>query len=223
MELTDETLQTLRTFAGINGNILIEEGKIIRTVSETKTVMAKAELNDEFPTSFGIYDLREFLSVMNLVDAPNFTFSDKYVTISDSSGRSKIKYFYSDPSTLTTVTKDITDFSTEAWFRIDKPTFTKIKNAAAALGHTEVVASIDNGVMTLTVRSLDDDTSNAFSVVVEGESDSEDLRAVFNINNLKLLHDGGYEVMISRKLISIFADTESNTTYWVALQKSSNI
>jgi hypothetical protein len=223
MELSDRTLSVLRNFSGINGNLLIGEGTTIRTVSESRTVLAEAYLDIEFPRSFGIYDLREFLSVLNLVESPNLTFEDNYVTISSASGRSSIKYFYSDPSTLTTVTKTIDAPCDDAWFRIDRDTLNKIKSAASALGHTEVIATIDNGAVVLTVRDNDDATSNAFSVMVEGESKSEDMSAVFNINNLKLLEDGDYEVQISRKLISKFCNTdpEGQSTYWVALQKSS--
>ena len=68
MELSDRASQVLRNFAVINGNIYFNEGNVVRTVSESRTVLAKATLDVDFPTSFGIYDLREFLSVMGLVD-----------------------------------------------------------------------------------------------------------------------------------------------------------
>jgi len=222
MELSDRALQVLRNFSGINGNIFIEEGNVVRTVSESRTVLAKSTLDTQFPTSFGIYDLREFLSVLGLVDAPSLNFSDKYVELSGETGRSKVKYFYSDPSTLTTVNKDLALPSVDAWFTLDSQTFSKIKSAASALGHQEVNVTIDNGVVMLTTKDNDDDTSNAFSIVVEGESESENLKAVFNINNLKMVEDGDYRVSLSSKYISHFVNTESNSEYWVALQKSSN-
>ena len=221
MELSDRALQVLRNFSGINGNIFIEEGNVVRTVSESRTVLAKSTLDVEFPTSFGIYDLPEFLSVLNLVDSPALTFDDKYVELSGSAGRSKVKYFYSDPSTLTTVNKDLALPSEDAWFMLDAATFAKIKSAAAALGHSEVNVTIDNGVITLTTKDNDDDTSNAFAIVVEGDSTSESLKAVFNINNLKMIENGDYRVSLSSKYISHFVNTESNSEYWVALQKSS--
>ena len=42
-------------------------------------------------------------------------------------------------------------------------------------------------------HSNDEETSNAYSVVVEGESKSENMKVVFNINNLKLIEDADYE------------------------------
>jgi hypothetical protein len=222
MELSDRALQVLRNFSGINGNIFIEEGNVVRTVSESRTVLAKSTLDVEFPQSLGIYDLREFLSVLGLVEKPMLGFNEKYVDIVGSTGRSKIKYFYSDPSTLTTVNKDLALPSVDAWFTLDSSTFSKIKSAASALGHQEVNVTIDNGVVMLTTKDNDDDTSNAFSVAVDGESESDNLKAVFNINNLKMVEDGEYRVSLSSKYISHFVNTESNSEYWVALQKSSN-
>ena len=46
----------------------------------------------------------EFIGVMGLVDTPSLKFEDDFVIVSDSSGRSKVKYFYSAEETLTTQT-----------------------------------------------------------------------------------------------------------------------
>lgn len=221
MELTDRTLEVLRNFSAINGNILIDGSNVLRTVSESRTVLAKATLDMEFPQAFGIYDLREFLSVLGLVESPTLNFTEKYVEISGGSGRFKVKYFYSDPSTLTTVSKDLGLPSEDAWFNLTSSDFGKIKSAASALGHQEVNVSIDNGIVMLTTKDNADDTSNAYSVAVDGESTSEDLHAVFNINNLKMVEDGDYRVTLSSARISHFVNKESNYEYWVALQKQS--
>lgn len=222
MELSDRTLQVLRNCAGINGNIFIEEGNVVRSVSESRTVLSKSTLDVNFPQGFGIYDLREFLSVLGLVEKPMLGFNEKYVEIVGSSGRSKIKYFFSDPSTLTKASKDIELPSNDAWFTLSRADFTKIKSAAAALGHQEVNVTIHNGVMTLTVTDNGDSTSNQFSLAVDGQSETDTLNAVFSINNLKMVEDGDYRVNLSKKMISHFVNTESNNEYWVALQKSSN-
>ena len=96
MELTENTLQVLRNFASIHQNIVIQEGNVLRTVSEAKTVLARSEIDVEFPSSFGVYDLGELLSVLSLVESPRIAFDDKFLTIADGSGRSSVKYFYSD-------------------------------------------------------------------------------------------------------------------------------
>ena len=39
MELNDGTLQVLKNFSGINPNIMIREGNVLRTVNEARNIM----------------------------------------------------------------------------------------------------------------------------------------------------------------------------------------
>ena len=92
MQLNENTLTVLKNFAGINPNIVIESGNVLKTITEAKNVLAQAKLDQEFPSSMGIYDLNEFLAVLGLVDSPTLDFTDDYVIVNDASGRSKVKY-----------------------------------------------------------------------------------------------------------------------------------
>ena len=107
MELTTNTLNVLKNFSGINQNLMIRHGNTIKTISEAKNVLATAVVEEDFTQSFGIYDLNEFIGVLGLVDQPRLKFEDESVTIGDSTGRSKVRYFYSPEETLTTPQKDI--------------------------------------------------------------------------------------------------------------------
>lgn len=66
MKLSNETLNVLKNFAGINSGIEFKTGNKLSTISSTKTVLAKATLKDQFPQDFCIYDLNQFLSVHSL-------------------------------------------------------------------------------------------------------------------------------------------------------------
>jgi len=74
MQLSENTVNILKNFAGINANLVFKPGQALSTISEAKTIMAKAQIDETFSNEFGVYDLNEFLSVMNLVDAPVLTF-----------------------------------------------------------------------------------------------------------------------------------------------------
>ena len=102
MELSNNTLNILRNFSGINQNLLIKEGNTIKTISEAKNVLATAVVEEQFPQPFGIYDLNEFIGVLGLVDGPRLQFEDESVTVGDSTGRSKVRYCFSPEETLTT-------------------------------------------------------------------------------------------------------------------------
>ena len=220
MELTEKTLSVLKNYATINPNIVIEEGNKVKTVSEAKTVLSSASLDVEFPKSFGIYDLGEFLNVLGLVSNPRLSFDENNLFISDSSGRSKIKYFYSDPDILTKPTKDIIMPECEVKFTLDRETFSRIKRASSVLGHGTMSVSYDGTAMVLSVIDNEDKTSNAFSIEIDGDAEEKTFNFVFNISNLKMI-DGDYEVSISSKLISHFVNKETGIEYWCALEKTS--
>ncbi len=221
MELSENTLSVLRNFSGINQNISIKSGSNIKTISEARNVVATADVTEEFPKDFGIYDLNEFIGVMGLVDTPNLKFEDDFVTVSDSSGRSKVKYFYAAEETLTAPTKDVTMPEADVKFTLDNETLNKLKKAASTLGHTEVSIQAKDGVLSLSVVENQNATSNAFSIDIDGEFKQD---AVFNfiisISNLKIL-PGDYEVEISSKLITQFKNKELPLKYWIALEKTS--
>jgi len=220
MELSEKTLEVLKNYASINSNIVIEAGNTVKTVAEAKNVLSSSILEDEFPRTFGVYDLNEFLRTLGLVDSPRVFFEDNFVSISDSTGRSRIKYHYSDPENLTKPNKAIIMPEPEVKFTLDRDTLAKIKRAASVLGHSEMTISVENNVIVLSVIDTNDKTSNAFSIDVNGTFVDSNFNFVINISNLKMI-DGDYEVAISSKLISHFVNKESNIEYWVALEKTS--
>ena len=57
MELSTRTLEILRNFASINPNIVVSQGNKLTTMSIQKNLVAKAIIEETFPTTFGIYDL----------------------------------------------------------------------------------------------------------------------------------------------------------------------
>ena len=74
MELNDTTINILKNYATINPNIVINEGNQLKTISTARNVLSTSEVNVEFPQTFGIYDLNEFLNVLSLVDEPRLRF-----------------------------------------------------------------------------------------------------------------------------------------------------
>lgn len=221
MELKESTLSILKNFASINPNIVIAEGNTLKTITEAKNVLATATVEESFPKTVGIYDLSEFLGVLSLVDVPKLEFNDDFALISDSSGRSKVKYFFSDIEMLTAPSKDITMPSEDVKFTLDAGTLSKLKRASSTLGHSEVsVKPVSEGIIELSIIDNQNATSNTFSIQVDGEYTEANFNFILNINNMKII-DGDYDVAISSKLISTFVNKGVSIQYWIALEKSS--
>jgi hypothetical protein len=220
MQLNEQTLAVLKNFATIQPNVILAEGNVVKTIAEAKNVMSVATLDQTFDKTVGIYNLDEFLSVLSLVDSPDLNFHDDFVTVQSTSGRSQVKYFYSDTSILTSPAKDIPMPEAEVEFVLDEGTLGKVRRAAGALGHEKMTITATEGGIMLTVVDNTDSTSNAFEIVVPGTCQSDDFTFVMNIANLKLIA-GDYDVKVSSKLISQFVNKSTDIEYFIALEKSS--
>ena len=74
MKISDTTKSVLKNFADINQNLLVQPGQELKTISTMKNILAKAKIEEEFTSEFGIYDLSEFLGVLSLFKRPTFSF-----------------------------------------------------------------------------------------------------------------------------------------------------
>jgi len=190
-------------------------------MAEARNILAMATVDESFPKDFGIYDLNEFIGVLGLVDTPRLKFEDEYVLVGDSTGRSKVRYFFSSEETLTAPSKDVVMPEPEVTFVLTNDTLNKLKRAASTLGHDQVSITGKDGVLSLSVVDSENSTSNTYSIDIDGEFTSDaQFNVIMNISNLKIL-PGDYEVQLSSKSISQFKNKEVNVTYWIAIHQSS--
>jgi hypothetical protein len=220
MEISANTVNVLKNFAGINGNIVIKPGNKIMTISEAKNILAEAEVPEKFDTVVGIYDLQEFLNVLGLVDKPSVRFEDMYMNINSQSGREVVKYYYADTDMLTTPTKPITMPEEDVWFTLDENTIAGLRRASSVFGHGQLAVEPSNGTIKLSVVDPDNTTANEYSIEVDGGYKQENFKFILNISNLRMVQDT-YDVKISSKLISEFKGQNTSVVYWVALEKTS--
>ena len=219
MKLTEKTLNLLKNFASINQSILFKKGSTLRTMSVMKNILAEADIGEEIPQDFAIYDLVQFLNGISLYGDPELDFqNESYLTIRDGKNH-RTKYFFADPSvvvappdkTLTLPTEDVS-------FVLDTNNLTQLLKAAAIYQLPDLAVVGDNGVVQLVVRDKKNDTSNDFSIVV-GETDNK-FSFNFKVENIKIL-PGTYNVVISQKLLSRFVNENYNLTYYIALEPDS--
>ena len=218
MTLCDNTLMVLKNFAGINNSILVKKGSKLRTMSVAKNILAEADINEDFPREFGIYDLNQFLNGLSLHQDPNLDFSeDTYLTIRE--GKRRVKYFYADPQVIVTPPEKEIDLPTkDVCFQIESVTLDKLLKAAAVYQLPDLSAVGKDGVIKLVVRDKKNDTSNEFAIVV-GETD-KDFVFNFKVENIKII-PGAYDVVISSKLLSKFTNTNMSLVYYIALEPDS--
>ena len=221
MKLSNNTISVLKNFASINQNLMIKEGKEITTMSAMKNIVARAKVEEVFPQEVAIYDLNEFLSCLSLFKSPNLEFENTFVTITEENNpKTALKYFYSDPSVVTTPSKMITMPSNEITFTLDSSTLSNITKAAAVISSADLVLENTNGTSSLTVKDKKNDTANSYSMGVDTKGEGN-FSFFFKVENLKLV-EGKYTVEISSKNISHMKNESIPIEYWIALEPESN-
>jgi hypothetical protein len=218
MKLSDNTLTILKNFAGINNSILVKQGTKLRTISVAKNILAEADIKEDFPRDFAVYDLNQFLNGLSLHQDPDLDFTEtSYLSIRE--GKRRVKYFYADPNVIISPPeKEITLPSEDVTFQLDTTSLEKLLKAAAVYQLPDFSAIGDAGVIKLVVRDKKNDTSNEYAIVV-GESDKE-FCFNFKVENIKII-PGAYDVVVSSKLLSQFTNTQYNLKYYIALEPDS--
>ena len=225
MNLSNETVSVLKNFATINQNLVIKTGSSISTMSAMKNIVASAEVKEDFPTEFAIYDLNEFLASLSLFEKPSLDFKNDFVVITEDGSTGKaLKYWYSDPSVVTTVTKEITMPECEVSFSLENNMLSDVQKAAAVIGVPDMILeAMDSGVALLKVTDKKNATANDYAVKVDvNNDDGKNLpyKFWFKVENLKLL-SGTYDVAVSSKNISHFVNANVDIQYWIALEPES--
>ena len=218
MKLSDNTLTILKNFAGINNSILVKQGTKLRTISVAKNILAEADIKEEFPRDFAVYDLNQFLNGLSLHQDPDLDFTEtSYLSIRE--GKRRVKYFYADPNVIISPPeKEITLPSEDVTFQLDTTSLEKLLKAAAVYQLPDFSAIGEAGVIKLVVRDKKNDTSNEYAIVV-GETDKE-FCFNFKVENIKII-PGAYDVVVSSKLLSQFTNTQYNLKYYIALEPDS--
>lgn len=229
MKLSSDTYEILRNFSGINGNMLVREGNVVRSLKNSDNAVARAEINENFPREFGIYDLNEFLSCTSVYDDPNLEFKEDHLVISDTSGAfGSIKYYYTPERLLKFAPADNPRMpEAEVKFTLSSKRLNMLRKTSSVLGLEDLTIS-PSSEKTVAIKvtevkkfeSEDNETLNSFSDDVEAEFNEQNFRFVFKIANLKMI-EGDYEVGISSKKIAHFKHLQKPIDYWVASELNS--
>ena len=225
MNLNNETVSVLKNFSTINQNLVIKSGSNISTMSAMKNIIASAKVKENFPVDFAIYDLNEFLAALSLFEKPDLDFHDDFVVITENGSKGKfLKYWYSDPSVVTSPTKEITMPECEVSFNLENNMLVNVQKAAAVIGAPDMaLEAMSVGKALLKVTDKKNSTANDYAVGVDvNNEDGKDLpyKFWFKVENLKLL-SGTYNVAVSSKNISHFVNSNVDINYWIALEPES--
>ena len=217
MKLSDTTISVLKNYSTINQNLMIKCGSNLSTMSAMKNIVASAEVSETFERDVAIYDLNEFLATLSLFNNPDLDFQDDYVVLSEEGSGRKARYWYSDPSVVTTLTKEITMPDPDITFSLSSEELSDVTKAAAVIGAPDML--LENGKLKVTDKK--NSTANDYETGLDVDENNADYKFWFKVENLKIV-PGTYDVEMSSKKISRFKNSSVDVEYFIALEPESS-
>jgi hypothetical protein len=215
MKIDANTIAVLKNFAKINPSILIQEGNVLKTMSTSKTIMAKATVPTNFPKRCAIYNLDKFLSTLSLYNDPELNFNETSIGISDSNRNGRC--VYADESNIVKAPdKELNLPSVDASFRLTNETLKDIEKALGVLSVPEIVVVGDGSDINIQAADTKNPSGDTYSIKI-GTTDKT-FKAIFKSENIRII-PGDYDVEISARGISRFRGKEAE--YWIAVEQSS--
>jgi hypothetical protein len=231
MHLDNETMLILKNLANINANILFPNGNELKSINDDETIFASIKCSNDFPKECGIYDLNEFLSIVQLVGGQNiskvdFDFQDNFVLITN--GTIKSRYLYAPSRLLKYPQKNIKMPEPFVTFDISGSDINKLKQAAGIFHHPNL--SFFNKGSSIFAKVFDlkteNDTSD-FELLINDVEFTKPITFdyIFNIQNLKyLIATNLFRVSFAAKgkgKIAKFEADSPSINYYIGANESS--
>ena len=231
--LTKQTHAILKNFATINSSILFRKGNKIKTISVGENSIAEYGCEEIFPQDFGIYDLHQFLSGIDLFTLkdkasniptvePVLEFgNDSYVTIhgQGKSASYRARYFFSSPEiTLKAAPeKDINFPDADMEFSIQPDDLATLQKGAGAYKLSDLsFKSDEDGSIKLEICDREDPTCNVYAQRIKGHA-SGSYELYMKMDNIRVAQ-GAYDIKVSKNLITEWKHKGLDLTYYIALE-----
>lgn len=203
MKLSSETLNILKNFSEINQGIWIEQGNILAITSKDKHILGVAEVEDSFPTAFGIYDLSKLLAIISMYkDMPNLEFDDHHMIVSGLNGRSKIKYRFCSEDMIILPPRKFKLKSEDITFTLNEEDYIWLSNAAKILQSPNIAINSDGESISLVAYDLKDDSAHNDTLEIEDKGNGIKYNIVLDFNMWNKILTGSYDVTVSAKFLN---------------------
>lgn len=216
MKLSDNTIQVLKNFSGINQSLQFKTGSTLRTISPLRTIFVEATVGESFPKEFALYDLNKLLAKVSLYKGAELSFDDDKVNIV-TEDRKKSDYIkYCSPKVIVAPPeKPIQLGAADCSFELTQADLEFMKKAAGISGAPNFVFEGDGEKIYFIATDIADDSSDKSKIEIG--STEEKFHVVMKVENFKLM-DGSYDVSIAKKGLAKFAHKTVSINYYIAIE-----
>ncbi len=220
IEISQHTIDVLKSFTHINNSIRIAKGNRIRVMNVAETVFGDVTVPEEFPADVNVVDMGKMLAVFNLpglkkAEQKFIDFQESHMVISG--GRTRVKYRYTERSFVTPADMEFELENDDLTIELDWDTLNDFIRSCSQLQLTLVEVGASNG--RAFIRGLNPelgDESNDYEMDL-GETEYEDctfgvMRSYMNFKS------GNYKLQIDGDGIAEFVDNDQQLKYHIGVE-----
>ena len=212
MKISENTLKMLKWMTSVNGGIKIDEGNKLYSKSESQAMCCVCEVEETFPKAFVTTNLAKFLSLVELIEDPEFEFEDKYVTVTSGDGKNKVQFYLSDPALVNQsnkIPKDQKDIAIQ--FHLNSEDLTKVYDAAKVLNVSDITLKTEAGNIYMIISNRAVSSGDFIKIKVgECDPDLENIEFFYRKQNLKLIPSYSYDVTVFSVGLTKFIATNAD-------------
>ena len=218
MKISNETLAVLKNFAVINNGIVIQKGNVLTTISTGDGVFAKAIVAEKFPRKIAIYDLREFLSTLQLFQSPVLEFPEtNYIIIREESGKSAVRYHLTDEQNINHTVDEYEIPSVDFSFKLSNTNLQNILRACSIMELEDIGIYTNDKECQLVAHDSTNTYSNNYTLDVELNESVGKFKHILKKNNLCVLSDD-YSVSVCNDGVIEFVSDTKQIKYIIGLE-----
>lgn len=236
VNLSEKTIKALQTLHNLNPTLRINheetndsQGTVLRSKSVNKTTCCRIDIDEEFPRDVHIYNLGQFVSILNIVKDPVIDLSkDNSLVIKSKDGKQRIRYIEANPAMVESyVAQDPSLSNEDITFTVTEEQFKSVMQACSTLSLEFVGFQADGQDFFIAAFNKnedgDDNETNNYKIEL-GKTDLK-FNMFYKLGTQKIdmlsKEKGDLEFSIdgSRKLSEV--KTEDGKVFWFTFNASS--
>lgn len=223
MQLSQNTTKVLKNYASINDSIVFEEGKVLRAISDAKTIFSVAIIEEEIPTNACIYNLPSMLAMLSCMNDANLEFKDSNIEISSDNGSFEV--FYCSEDQITVPPSKQIEIVPIYEFKLESNELQLLLKASSITNATAVTIRCKDEEVIIKASDRKNETSNSYKKVL-GNFDKNFVAHV-SVDNLKIIPDD-YNVTVAttksgKSVLLHFKNQSETVQYWIACELDSKV
>jgi hypothetical protein len=167
MKLSDNTIQVLKNFSGINQSLQFKTGSTLRTISPLRTIFVEATVGESFPKEFALYDLNKLLAKVSLYKGADLSFDDDKLSILTEDHKKSDYIKYCSPKVIVAPPeKAIQLGAADCSFELTQADLEFMKKAAGISGAPNFVFEGDGEKIYFIATDIADDSSDQSKIEI---------------------------------------------------------